>query len=101
MSIFEQLARLDAPIGRHGVRHAGVRSAGDDRREARAVGVLDQVQLDHARDLVLGQARLDPREHVGQAAVEHVDRVLQLGELLGVLDDAQVVDELLVGHQLD
>ena len=97
----QELACLDAPIGRHGMRHAGIRSAGDDRWEAGTVGVLDQIQLDLARDLFLGEARLDTREDVGQTTIEHVDRVLQLGELLGVFDDAQVVDELLLGHQLD
>ena len=72
---------------------SGVRPTGDDRRKARTVGVLEQVHLDHSRDLALGEAGLSAAQHVGQTAIEHVDGCLQAGQLLSVFDDAQVVDE--------
>jgi hypothetical protein len=95
------LALPDATVGRHRVRHAGVRAAGHDRREARPVGVLDQVQLDHAGDLPLGQPGLQALEHVRQAAIQDVDGVLHRLQLLSVLDDAQSVDNLGHRHQVD
>jgi hypothetical protein len=63
--------------------------------------VLEQVQLDHARHLPLGQAGLDAGHDVGQAAIEHVDRLLQAGQLFGVFGDAQVVDQAVGGLEAD
>src|SRR5437899_2211776 len=80
---------------------AGIGTTGDNRRKARAVGVLDQVKLDHACDVSLRQARLKLTQDVGQTVVKHVDGLLQLRELFVVLDHPQVVERGGVWDHLD
>ena len=63
--------------------------------------MFEQVQLDHAGDLALGLAGLQARSTSARQRSSTSIGVLQVGQLFGVLDDAQVVDEAVDRLEVD
>ena len=97
----DALAALEGAVAREAVRHRCPRPAADDRREGDAVAaVLADVLLDLPGHLLFRPARLDPLRNVLEGSVADVDRGLDRGQLLRLLDHAQPLDHVRCRDQL-
>jgi hypothetical protein len=98
----DERPRRDLDVARHGVRQRAVRPGGDDRRERRPLRpAAAHGELEVERDRLLGPAD-DPRlEHLLQRRVGQLRRGADPGDLLGRLDQPQLLDDPARRDQLD
>ena len=98
----DEVAHLDLPVARHAVGHAGVGAGDDDGVEAVAFRAEPQLAVGElGRDLALGHARADERQHFLQRLIGDRLRGLHIFEFLRLLDLAERHDEVLRGHELE